>query len=111
MVTPLVKHKIVKKRTLKFVRHQGEEFLRIRRITWRKPKGIDSRCRRRFKSQKKLANIGYGTNKKYKHVLPCGFLKFNVSNVKELELLMMHNRKYAAEIARNVSVRKRKEIV
>lgn len=67
--------------------------------------------RRRFKSQVKLANCGYGTNKKYKHVLPNGFLKFQVSNVKELELLLMHNRKYCAEIAGNVSTRKRKEIV
>merc|ERR1719181_2311210 len=111
MVTPLVKHNIVKKRTKKFCRHQGPEFIRIRRVTWRRPKGIDSRCRRRFKSQVKLSNCGYGTNKKFKHVLPNGFLKFNVSNVKELELLLMHNRKYCAEIAHNVSVRKRKEIV
>ena len=58
-----------------------------------------------------MANCGYGTNKKYLHVLPNGFLKFNVSNVNDLNLLLMHNRKYCAEIAHNVSVRKRKEIV
>lgn len=34
-----------------------------------------------------------------------------VSNVKDLELLMMHNRKYCAEIAHNVSTLKRKAIV
>merc|ERR1712086_1076625 len=110
-VTPLVKNKILKKRTKKFCRHQGDQFIRISKVTWRRPKGIDSRCRRRFKSQVKLANIGYGTNKKFKDVLPCGFMKFNVANVKELELLMMHNRKYAAEISKSVSTRKRKEIV
>lgn len=38
-------------------------------------------------------------------------MKFVVSNVDELDLLMMHNRKYAAEIAHNVSSKKRKEIV
>lgn len=43
MVTPLVKHTIIKKRMKKFVRHQGAEFHRIRRVTWRRPKGIDSR--------------------------------------------------------------------
>ncbi|MFY7945277.1 MAG: eL32 family ribosomal protein [Crocinitomicaceae bacterium] len=32
--------------------------------------------------------------------------KFLVSNVKELDVLLMHNRKYAAEIAHNVSSRK-----
>ena len=58
-----------------------------------------------------MPNIGYGTDKKTKHYMPNGFLKFRVFNVKELELLMMHNRKYVAEIAHNVSTRKRREIV
>lgn len=43
--------------------------------------------------------------------MPSGFYKFTVSNIKELEMLLMQNRKYAAEIAHNVSARKRKEIV
>lgn len=111
MVTPLVKNKIVKKRTLKFVRHQSDQFIRIRNSSWRKPRGIDSRVRRRYKSQVKHARIGYGSASKTKFMLPNGFLKFNVNNVAELELLMMHNRKYCAEISHNVSVRKRKEIV
>jgi hypothetical protein len=34
-----------------------------------------------------------------------------VHNTKELELLLMHNRRYAAEIAHNVSTLKRKAIV
>lgn len=40
-----------------------------------------------------------------------GFHKFVVSNIAELELLMMHNRSFAAEIAHNVSAKKRKSIV
>ncbi|CAM9446509.1 unnamed protein product, partial [Laminaria digitata] len=92
-----------------------------------------------------------GSDKRTRNVLPNGFLKFLVHNVKELELLLMHNRlcsisasllvyevyllwlpgfcilrrcvrmgvrmklkiifRYAAEIAHNVSSRKRKEIV
>lgn len=39
-----------------------------------------------------MPNVGYGSNNKTKHMLPTGFLKFVVSNVKDLELLMMHNR-------------------
>ena len=34
-----------------------------------------------------------------------------MNNVKEVELLMMHNRTYAAEIAHSVSAQKRKAIV
>ena len=110
-VQPLVKRKIVKKRRKKFIRHQSDQFWRIARSSWRRPKGIDSRVRRRFKSQVKLANIGYGTKKTDRHVLPSGFLKFRVSNIKELEVLLMHNRTYAAEIASNVSIQNRKKIL
>jgi len=55
--------------------------------------------------------IGYGSDKATRHMQPGGFYKFVVHNVKELEVLLMSNRKYAAEIAHNVSSRKRKEIV
>lgn len=58
-----------------------------------------------------MPNIGYGSNKKTRHMLPNGYYKFVVNNVKEVELLLMHNRKYAAEIAHNVSVRKREAII
>jgi large subunit ribosomal protein L32e len=47
---------------------------------------------RKFKGQIPMPNVGYGTNKRDRHVLPNGFLKFVVHNVADLELLMMHNR-------------------
>ncbi|KAK8962210.1 60S ribosomal protein L32-1 [Platanthera guangdongensis] len=78
---------------------------------WRRPKGIDSRVRRKFKGVTLMPNIGYGSDKKTRHYLPNKFRKFLVHNLSELELLMMHNRTYCAEIAHNVSTRKRKEIV
>ena len=105
------KHKIVKKRTKRFIRHQSDTQMRVG-ASWRKPRGIDSRVRRRFRDSGPMhANCGFGTNKKYRHVMPNGFLKFNVSNVNELEMLMMHNRKYCAEIRKNVGMMKRQAIV
>merc|ERR1712117_802352 len=79
--------------------------------SWRKPKGIDNRVRRRFKGQYLMPSIGYGTNSKTRHCMPDGFKKFVVHNVKELELLLMLKGTHAAEIAHNVSSRKRKDIV
>ena len=58
-----------------------------------------------------MPNIGYGSAKKTRHLLPNGFLKFVVHNVKDLDLLLMHNRKYCAEIAHNVATRNRAAIV
>lgn len=110
-VSPLVKAKIVKKRTKSFERHQYSQFKRIGNTGWRKQKGIDSRVRRRFKGTIPQPEIGYGSDKKTRNLLPNGFYKFVVHNAKELEMLLMHNRKYCAEIAHSVSTRTRKLIV
>ncbi|KAM7135415.1 large ribosomal subunit protein eL32-like [Molossus nigricans] len=74
-LSPLVKPKIVKKRTKEFIRHQG----------------IDNRVRRRFKGQILMPSIGYGSNQKTKHMLPSGFRKCLVLRVKEPEMLLMCN--------------------
>merc|ERR1711907_79883 len=110
MVQPLVKITKVVKRKTKFKRHQSDRVVRVKE-SWRRHKGIDSVVRRKFKGKILMPNIGYGTNKKHRHVMKDGFRKFLVHNVEELELLLMHNRTYAAEVAHNVSAKKRKDIV
>ncbi|XP_044103018.1 60S ribosomal protein L32-like [Neovison vison] len=110
VLRPLVKPKIVKKRTKKFIWPQSNRFVKIKR-NWRKPRGIDNRVRRGFKGQILMPNIGYGSNKKTKHMLPSGFRKFLVRNVKELEVPLMCNKSYYADIAHNVSSKNRKAIV
>lgn len=54
-----------------------------------------------------MPKIGYGSNVKTKHMLPNGLRKMLVHNEHELEMLLMHNGRYAAEIASAVSARKR----
>ncbi|KAG6878404.1 hypothetical protein C0993_007586 [Termitomyces sp. T159_Od127] len=92
-----VKIPIVKKRTNKFKRHQSDRYHGVKEA-WRKPKGIDNRVRRRFKGQAPMPKIGYGSNAKTRHLLPNGLKKFLVNNVREVDLLLMHNKSFAAEI-------------
>jgi large subunit ribosomal protein L32e len=54
-----------------------------------------------------MPKIGYGSNKATKFCRPDGFKTFLVKNVADLDMLLMHNRTYAAEVAHNVSSRVR----
>jgi large subunit ribosomal protein L32e len=85
---PLVKKTIIKKRTKKFIRHQ-----------------------RRFKGAIPMPSIGYGSDKVTRNVHPNGFKSVVINNPSELEMLMMHNRTYAATIGHAVSSRKRRDII
>ncbi|KAF8314319.1 ribosomal protein L32e [Clavulina sp. PMI_390] len=102
--------KIIKKRTAHFKRHQSDRYHSVKE-SWRKPKGIDNRVRRRFKGQAAMPKIGYGSNKKTRHLLPNGLKKFLVHNTNELDLLLMHNNTFTAEIAHGVSSRHRIDII
>ncbi|KAJ5077140.1 60S ribosomal protein L32 AND DNA-DIRECTED RNA polymerase II SUBUNIT N [Anaeramoeba ignava] len=110
MVKPLKHIKVVKKRRARFIRFQSDKYISVK-PNWRKPRGIDNKVRKKWKGNRPMPNIGYGSNKKTRFMLPNGFYKVVISNQKELELLLMHNRKYAAQIAHNVSAKKRKSII
>merc|ERR1711937_36095 len=104
------KPKMVKKRMKRFPRFQADRFKKMGQ-SWRKPRGIDGRVRRKFKGTTIMPNIGYGSDKKTRFRLKNGFYKFLVQSPADLEMLLMHNEKYAVEIAHNVGAKKRKEIV
>ncbi|XP_057387341.1 60S ribosomal protein L32-like [Balaenoptera acutorostrata] len=107
---PPVKPKVIKKRTKKFIRHQSDQYVKIKQNWW-KPRGIDNRVLRRFKGQILMPNISNGSNKKTKHMLPSSFRKLLVHLVKELEVRLMCNKAYYAEIAHNLSSKNQKAIV
>eukprot|EP00178_Gracilaria_changii_P018392 TRINITY_DN52561_c0_g1_i1.p1 TRINITY_DN52561_c0_g1~~TRINITY_DN52561_c0_g1_i1.p1 ORF type:complete len:134 (-),score=17.08 TRINITY_DN52561_c0_g1_i1:132-533(-) len=110
MVMPANKRKIVKKRTKQFKRMHWDRY-KCFDSSWRKPHGIDGRFRRRFHGLQKHPKIGYGSNSKTRHMMPDGFLKFLIRNPEDLEVLLMHNRTYAAELAHNLSARTRRSIL
>merc|ERR1712168_1064186 len=109
-LVPVNKPKIVKKRTKKLIRHQSDRYDKLKQ-NWRRPKGIDNRVRRKSRGMSLMPSIGYGSSKKTKHMMPSGFRKVLVHNMKELEVLMMQNKKYCAEIAHGVSSKNRKALV
>ena len=54
-----------------------------------------------------MPKCGYGSNVITKHLLPNRLRKFLVHNPQELELLLMNNDNYCAEIASTVGAAKR----
>ena len=102
--------KIVKKKKTSFNRFEHDRYYRLKR-SWRRPHGIDCRVRRRYRGTQRCPKIGYGSNKKARHLLQNYKLKYVVHSMKELECLMMNNEKYCAEIAANVGAVLRKDIL
>merc|ERR1712072_952477 len=110
MPKSLNKVPIVKKHKKRFHRHQCDRKIAVK-PNWRKPKGIDSVVRRQFRGQIRMPKIGYGSNKKTRFLLPNGFYKFIVHNADDVNMLLMHNRRWAAQIAHNVGRKKRHAII
>lgn len=102
--------KIVKKRTKTFFRFQSDRFDRVK-TSWRKPRGIDNRVRRKFKGTILMPKIGYGSRKETRYQLQNGLYPFIIKTPSDIEMLLMHNEKFAAVIAHNVNAKKRTEIV
>jgi len=66
--------------------------------------------RRKYKGAPLAPKIGYGSDSRTRFMLPNGQYKFRIYNLKDLEMLLMHNKTYAAEIASTVSALSRKQI-
>ncbi|CAD8049093.1 unnamed protein product [Paramecium primaurelia] len=112
MVVKSLAHKrIVHKRTKRFVRFESEDYPHKLRPSWRRPRGIDNRVRRRFRGNRPMPKSGYRSDKKTRYLDQSGFRKLLITNEKDLELLLTNNRTFAGELAHNLSARKRATLV
>ncbi|AEA38843.1 60S ribosomal protein L32 (nucleomorph) [Cryptomonas paramecium] len=106
----LVKKFLVKKKTKNFNRYDSDRYKRIGE-KWRKPRGIDSCIRRKFKGKPAMPNIGYGNNCKTRNLVLGKYFKVKISNVQDLNILLMINRTHVGQIAKNVSQKKKRAIL
>ncbi|CAD8141119.1 unnamed protein product [Paramecium octaurelia] len=111
VVKSLAHKKIVHKRTKRFVRFESEDYPHKLRPSWRRPRGIDNRVRRRFRGNRPMPKSGYRSDKKTRYLDQSGFRKLLITNEKDLELLLTNNRTFAGELAHNLSARKRATLV
>jgi large subunit ribosomal protein L32e len=97
-----------KKKKPKFLR-QGARFLKRVKKRWRRPRGSQSKMRKRKKGKPRMPSIGYGAPKRLRGLHPCGLREVLVHNIKELERI--DPKVEAVKIATGVGKRKREELI
>jgi large subunit ribosomal protein L32e len=87
-----------------------QEWFRYVRLgdSWRKPRGLHSKMRRKYKYRPNLVSTGYRGPKAVRGLHPSGFQEVMVFRVEDLE--DVDPKKQAARIGHSVGTRKREEI-
>jgi len=105
---PLKKGKLRKHKKPKFKRQESWRYKRVKE-NWRKPRGIDSKMRKKVKGWPPSPKAGYRSPKKIRGLHPSGYVEAHVQTVDDLNGI--DPAKQAVRIARTVGGKKRVEIL
>ena len=104
----LKKRQLSKHKKPKFKRQESWRYKRVKE-NWRKPRGIDSKMRKKVKGWPPSPEAGYRSPKKIRGLHPSGYVEVRVQTVEALNGL--DPKTQAIRIARTVGGKKRVEIL
>lgn len=99
-----VKKRKVSKKVPEFKSHNVNQRNRLKNKSWRKPKGLHSKIRKRKKYRQHLVEPGFGIPKKLKFFHPSGFKEVLVSNLNELRDV---DKSFIVRVKKTVGIKKR----
>jgi large subunit ribosomal protein L32e len=92
------------KKRPKFIRFECWRYKKLK-SNWRRPRGLDSKIRKKMKGALDHPNVGYRNPRKVRGLHASGFEEILVHSVKELE--KVNSKKQVVKIGHNVGRRKR----
>jgi large subunit ribosomal protein L32e len=93
-----------KSRKPEFKRYESHKKLRLRNKSWRRPRGMDNKMRKRI-AGKRPVSVGFGTPSAVRNLHPSGFREVLVTNPTQLEGIDAERE--AVRVASSVGLKKR----
>jgi large subunit ribosomal protein L32e len=88
---------------------QGSNYLKRVKDRWRKPRGRDSKLRKKEKSKGKLPNVGYGAPKSTRGLHPSGSEEVYIQNIQDLN--RVDPKTQAGRLSSKIGKKKKEEII